>query len=517
MAPATLAPTRRQFQLTLLGCCLLPALRRAESASPAVKESPDELVDATNQLALALLRDFEAAQSHQNQFLSPYSIQSALLLALEGAAGETAAEMRQALQLPEKLLDDRSQGTWAMKEVRRQYQLLARLIAPPESTQAVRKRSQIESLRKQLAAVNGDLKSLAQAGKFQQAERQWQVATKLAEQVDTLAAQVDQYELETANALWVDRSFPLAPQYQQIVQQFYGSSEASVADFKSAPEAERARINAWVSQRTREKIQNILPAGSIDSATRLVLANAVYFRGTWAAPFSESETVPAAFTRYDGQTSQVSLMSRLSFKRGTYAAFEADGTPYRTPTTIREGATPDEGYPATDGFQVAELPYNGDRLSMLVLLPRAHDGLDALLQSLTAERLRTISQALVRRDFHLYLPKFKLETSYGLNNPLRRLGMRQAFEDLANFSGLTDSLEDEHRLMITNVLHKAFVEVNEKGTEAAAATVITFAPTNALIRDVPFVPEFRADRPFLFVIRERQTGLVLFIGKYEGP
>jgi serpin B len=250
----------------------------------------------------------------------------------------------------------------------------------------------------------------------------------------------------------------------------------------------------------------------------LVIANAIYFKGTWSQPFDADDTKPAAFTLSNLEKIETPLMNRRGFHGGRYAAFHADGSLFETPQTVTESFQDEQGYPAADGFQIAELPYNGDALSMMVVLPRKADGLAELVRTLTPQRLQECVRLMDSRMFHLSLPKFKLESTYRLNDCLQRMGMKQAFDSTqADFSGLTDSRDPDHELHISLVLHKAFVDVNEQGTEAAAATIVALEPRAAALTQRPFVPSFTADHPFLFFIRERSTGLILFIGKVEKP
>lgn len=508
---------RRQFQLYLLAGLGLLQSRSASAAPAATPDRKRHLVQANNAFALALLRDIDAHAGRANQFFSPFSIESALSIALEGARGETAREMGQTLQYPSEV-HGLGERPWDMHSIRTQFQSISEKFQPAPSTKTQALRDELAELREQLQKANEATQALQSKNRYQEAAAQSQKARKLADHINKLATEFDQFELYNANSLWLDTSFPLSKDYQSIIDDFYGSSGAFGCDFQRQADAERQRINRWVGEHTRDKIKDIIPTGALTALTRLVIANAIYFKGTWSEPFETERTKPAPFTTSDLKKVQVPLMHRPGFDAGRYAAFHADGSLFDTPKMVGESFQEEQGYPSDDGFQIAELPYNGDQLSMMILLPRRADGLDALMRSLTAEKLQVCAEQLAKRTFHVRLPKFKLETTYELNKPLQRMGMKQAFDsENADFSGLTDSRDPSHELHVSLVLHKAFVDVNEKGTEAAAATIVAMETRAALIPQRPFNPNFTADHPFLFVIRDRDSGLILFLGKVEQP
>mgnify|MGYP005836487607 CR=1 FL=1 len=295
------------------------------------------------------------------------------------------------------------------------------------------------------------------------------------------------FTLSTANALWAQQGYPWRAEYKKLLQQDFGAGLFDV-DFVSQPEQARNTINKWVENETREKIKELLPQGVITPLTRAVLTNAIYFKGDWLSKFDKANTQEQPFTRLDGSQVKVPLMSQSKPKECRYAAM------------------PD--------LQVLDLPYAGKRLSMTILLPRKHDGLPALEKQLDAEKLKQILGALRPDDeVRVFLPRFRLEMQepYRLKEPLATLGIKKAFtEREANFSGMHTGPE---KLYITDVLHKAFVEINEEGTEAAAATAVVFRATSG--RYPP--PIFRADRPFLFLIRDQHTGSILFMGRVVDP
>jgi serine protease inhibitor len=202
-----------------------------------------------------------------------------------------------------------------------------------------------------------------------------------------------------------------------------------------------------------------------------------------------------------------------------YAAFRGDGTLFETPQRINRGENDSKKlYPDDRGFQMLELPYKGGEVSMVVLVPRSADHLGLLEQKLNSEKLQGWIGKMANREVHVFLPKFKLETSYSMADTLKGMGMVRAFVNPldpkgAQFDGMSASSDPAQKLYISKVLHKAFVEVNEKGTEAAAATVVMMPAAEAAPVSVPFTPVFKADRPFLFLIRDVKTGSILFMGR----
>ena len=292
-------------------------------------------------------------------------------------------------------------------------------------------------------------------------------------------------ELSIANALWTQRDSPLLPAFLQIAKGEY-QANVSQADFKNEAEDARDKINLWVAQKTKEKIQDILPPGSLTELTRLVLANAIYFKGVWATQFEKSETANQPFHLSTARTVDAPLMHHLD----------------------------EVGYMEDRDFQAVELPYKGAELSMVILLPRQIDACGTLEDRLTPAFLsRSISGVKKRRKVEIFLPRFKLESSFELNGTLAKLGMLDAFGTKADFSGM----DATKLLYISSVFHKAWGEVNEEGTEAAAATAVVVHPTSLEIKQPPPPPIFRADHPFIFLIRDTRSGSVLFLGRLADP
>jgi serpin B len=309
------------------------------------------------------------------------------------------------------------------------------------------------------------------------------------------AAHAD-YQLSVANALWAAEGYELRADYLKQLNDNYDAGVEEL-DFKNATEAARTTINQWVAKKTAEKIQNLLAPGVLTKQTRLVLTNAIYFKGTWRDPFAKGDTKPEDFHLAAGKTVKAELMHR-------------EGGGYRYA---------DEGT-----FQALEIPYKGGpfpggELSMIVLLPREADGLGALEAQLTAENAKTWIAALQpARKVIVTMPRFKMTQEFQLEEPLTALGMGVAFDKgKADFSGMTETKgKTGPGFVISAVIHKAYVDVNEEGTEAAAATAVVMVGAMASMRPPP-TPVFRADHPFVFLIRDNKSGGILFMGRVEKP
>lgn len=285
------------------------------------------------------------------------------------------------------------------------------------------------------------------------------------------------FNLSTANALWLRNGFIVLDDYIQKIMNYFGGN-ATELDFSNPVEAAKV-INDWVELHTNGKIKDLVPAEKITDVTMLILTNAIYFNADWQHPFNSSLTADREFYIGPNITIQVPMMH-----------MDASDVLYN--------------YTETDTLQMIELPYAGGNVSMLILLPK-DSGLAGLEQDLTLEQLNEWKESLQPKEVYIYLPRFTLETSYTLNDYLKQMGMTDAFSDMADFSGITGY----KGLFIDSVLHKAFIEVNEEGTEAAAAT--------AIIVTISIKPIFNADHPFLFIIQHRETGNILFMGKIVNP
>jgi serpin B len=289
-------------------------------------------------------------------------------------------------------------------------------------------------------------------------------------------------ELDTANGLWVQKGFAIQPAFEHTLADNY-HAPLTPLDFVANPEAARSQINRWAEEHTKQKIQNLLPAGSLDAQTRLVLASAIYFYGKWQDPFVASHTQFGPFTLPAGATTQASFMNQ----------------------------TRNFGYAETPSAQILEMPYAGTGMAFDVLLPTTPAGLRDLEKSLTPGNLTDWLGHLAIRNVQVSLPKFRAESQFSLGRALSTMGMPTSFTSKADFSGI----DPQRGLAISEVVHKAFVDVSEQGTEAAAATGMTMH-TTAMRMPEPVVV-FRADHPFLFLIRDTGTGVVLFIGRLMNP
>lgn len=291
------------------------------------------------------------------------------------------------------------------------------------------------------------------------------------------------YRMSVANALWGQSGINLVEKFLDLTRASYGAGLKTV-DFKTDPEAARQTINAWVEEKTMDKIKELLARGVITTETRLVLTNAIYFKGKWENEFKEFQTRDELFTLIDGEEIEVPLMSQK-------ALFD---------------------YMECEDFQALSMPYTSDELSMVIILPREMDGVAELEKSLSADVLADCIAGLAKQKVEVNFPKFKMTSEFNLGEPLEAMGMERAFSaDLADFSGMTGRRD----FFIWAVVHKAYVDVNEEGTEAAAATGLVMGVTSA--RPVEEVPVFRADHPFLFLIRDNDSGSILFMGRVMNP
>jgi len=299
-----------------------------------------------------------------------------------------------------------------------------------------------------------------------------------------LAPRDSVYELTIANGLWLDASAEFDPQYLEQARRSYDAQLARVA-FSDPPRA-CDTINAWVAAATRGHIPEIVSPGAVTPATRLVITNAVYFRGRWEHPFDRAGTSDEDFVSRPGTTRAVPFMHLTRSWR----------------------------YTENDRVQVLELPYQGDRLRMLVILPRTVAGREDVERGLNVERVSQWVGALQERSVEVHLPRFRVESDYALEHDLSAMGMPDAFDPRrADFSGM----DDRHDLFVGAVLLRTFVDVEDTGTTAAAATAGVME-VSALIRpSAPPPVVFRADHPFLFLIRDADTGVVLFLGRCEQP
>jgi len=292
------------------------------------------------------------------------------------------------------------------------------------------------------------------------------------------------YKLSTANALWAQKDYPFIEEYFSTIKNYYGGGVTNL-DFVTETEKSRVTINKWVEDQTNDKIKYIIPPGTLDSMTRLVLTNAIYFKGEWAVQFEKKNTAEDDFKVSPTNNAKVQMMSLT----GKNAKFD---------------------YAETEDLQMIELPYEGDELSMIILLPKEND-VSVAESYLTAQKMSELYAQKKEKQVRLYLPRFKFDTKYFMAEDLKEIGMPTAFSDFADFSGMTGNND----LQISDVIHQAFVEVNEEGTEAAAATVVTMKLGSSGLSEQ--IPVFKVDHPFIFMITEKSTGSILFIGRVSNP
>jgi serpin B len=410
----------------LLGVVLVAAAQPALAVGPAEQTPPADQVqvaEGCNRFAFDLYARLAGGEG--NLFLSPYSISTALTMTYGGARGETADQMAKALRLP-------ASG---------------------------------EAVHGAYGALQSDLNAAGAGGPVRRSPK----------------GEGGAFELAVANRLWGQKGFAFLPDFLALLDARYGAGLEPL-DFAAATEAARQTINAWVEEKTRDKIKELLKPGVLDAATRLVLTNAIYFKGKWAEEFDKKATQDEDFFLAPEKKVTAPLMHR----------------------------TADFGYFEGDDLQALELPYQGERLSMVVLLPKPKDGLAALEAALSADKVSEWVGKLSRREVQVALPRFKTTAEFSLGEVLAAMGMQDAFDaSRADFSGMTGTKD----LFISAVVHKAFVDVNEEGTEAAAATAVVM--TLSAMPEPP--PVFRADHPFLFLIRDTRSGAILFLGRIADP
>jgi serpin B len=504
-------------RITLLSALFLCTLTLSEAAG-SEDASISAAVEANNAFGLDLYRQLAAKNKGKNLFFSSYSVLSALTMTAEGAREHTAKEMKAVMHLPEDL--GIAHNGLSM--------LNTRYSSQSDTPEMVKLKAEIEKLKEEQKVIaqsmqndkDKDWQTRRQRREDPQYWQTWRKEREIVRRINKLLSKVDPTQITVANALWGEKTYPFKQAYIDRVSGFYGTGALQPADFKGAFDAERVRVNTWVEKITRERIKDLLPAGSLNQYTRLVLANAIYFKGEWVEPFKKEKTKKEDFTLKNGQKVKVSLMKEL-MKRARYGAFNADGSFFNTPEMV-SSAYKTPRYPGKGGFSIIELPYRGGKLAMVILAPNSPDGLGAIEKQLDAKSLDGWIGLLKNRKVLVRVPKFRSETEYKMNDMLAAMGMVSAFKmpnlpGGANFKGMTDTQNPKEQLYITVVQHKAFVAVDEKGTEAAAATAVGNSLMGTYPETSPFTPEFWADRPFLFLIRDVKTGCILFIGRMMKP
>jgi len=291
----------------------------------------------------------------------------------------------------------------------------------------------------------------------------------------------DGYTINTANAFWAHQDYKFLDEYLGLLQNFY-MAEANELDFAKNVEAADI-INSWIEDQTNDKIKDMIDPSILSDYTKLVLTNAIYFKGLWSNPFNPDNTYVADFNLATDETVDVNMMKS-------------------------DSENSDYNYTETDDLKILELPYSGNELSMILILPKENN-ISAAESALDAENLASWKVSLFGQEVDVEIPKFKFEKKYTLNDLLIEMGMVEAFQP-----GIADlsKMDGTHDLFISKVLHQSFVEVNEEGTEAAAATVVTVELT-AVLDPIEFI----ADHPFVFLIQHKSTGAILFMGKVMDP
>jgi len=294
-----------------------------------------------------------------------------------------------------------------------------------------------------------------------------------------LNSNADSVQLNLVNTLWAEKTYPFKKDYSKLIQKSYSAAIHPV-DFINKADESRIQINDEISKLTFDKINDLLPSGSINSLTRLVLTNAIYFKGSWKFKFDKKNT-------YDGNfniTSQNRIKCKMMSLKGRFNYF------------------------ADSKIQAIELPYKGNNISMIIIVPSKNLTLDEYTKGFNHKAYEEILKGFSNDEINITIPKFKISTGYQLKPLLSEMGMPIAFTDDANFSKMTS----QNDLKISDVFHKAYVEVNEEGTEAAAATAVVIA-----LKSIREERSFVANRPFIFLIRDRVSGTLLFMGRIVDP
>ncbi|MGH7139610.1 MAG: serpin family protein, partial [Pirellulales bacterium] len=379
------------------------------------------VVESNNGFAVALYGQLAKLNPDGNLFFSPYSVYGALLMAAEGAHGETLTQMAGVLHFPQPI-----HATAKTESATRQINtglaaLNKRLMAANRVPDGLSRK--IADLETKLAAANKDVARLGRGSDFDAINKAVQNAERLAADLNRLLPQVDQYELHVANALWGEKTYPFQPAYLAAIREKHGEKSIFAVDFQYHAEAARQQINNWVATQTNNHIHDIVPPGGVTADMRLMLANAVYFKGAWSQPFDAKQTANGKFTLSGGDSVDMSLMRRDALNGGQYGAFHDDGRFFETPTLVPadggevQSKSPPR-YPGKGGFTALSLPYKGGALSMVFLVPQAADGLPRIESQLADGALPRWLSQLRGRDVHVFIPKFKLETEYPLKEQL---------------------------------------------------------------------------------------------------
>jgi serpin B len=418
----------------LKGLLIMLAANSTFAAQPAATKPNEDVGLVTrgnNSFALQLYQSLRTREG--NLFFSPYSISAATVMAYAGAVGETQQQMANVLCLPTSAESLQKLG-----------------VTRPPLTQ--------DQFARVFGGIIKNLNARAAGGK---------------------------YELRVANALWGQKDYRFLPAFTRLVEQQYGGKLQQV-DYISAADAARQTINAWIEGQTNGRIKDLIGPGVLNTMTRLVLTNAIYFKGEWAKPFEKSLTRSMTFVFVSGRPVRVPMMQQQTVC----------------------------GYGETDKLQLLELPYAGKELSLVILLPKDHRAMAALEESLTPENVTKWLDEMREQEVSMYVPKFTTTSRLTLAQTLQAMGITNAFSPArADFSAMTGKRE----FFISEVIHQAYVEVNEEGTEASAATAIVVETSGTVFVPRDPIPVFRADHPFVFLIRDKISGSILFLGRMMDP
>ena len=296
------------------------------------------------------------------------------------------------------------------------------------------------------------------------------------------------YQLTTANDLWAQNDYPFRDDYFKTVDDYYNGKVTNL-DFKTDTENSRVTINNWVEDKTNDKIKDLIPKGILTPETRLVLTNAIYFKANWSSQFIAENTAEGQFKLGSGASATAEMMHQ----------------------------TNDFNYGETKDLQILEMNYLGNDLSMLIILPKENN-LNSLENSISVANLASWKKNMDAEEVRVTIPKFKFETKYFMVEDLKEMGMPTAFDgSSADFTGMWNRQRDEN-LYISEVIHQTFIEVAEAGTEAAAATAVIMGETTAVGPGQIKEPKvFTADHPFIFIIQQKDTGNILFMGRVSNP
>lgn len=296
-------------------------------------------------------------------------------------------------------------------------------------------------------------------------------------------------EYVTANKIWMQTGFDLKSVFLDHLKKHF-LSEIGEVDYIKDSEGARQSINSWVEKQTKAKIKDLIPSGVLHALTRLVLTSAVYFKGSWLHEFLKHNTKKMGFQVNLNEPKEVEMMFMMAKKGMMYAE--------------------------VDNYQVLAMPYTGERLTMNIILPKQGVNLEEMVRSLNSDNnmmSKCINPPPQRESIEIFIPRFKFDFNETYNSILHNMGLKDAFSDLvADFSGMTDA---KPGLKVEAVIQKAFIEVNEEGTEAAAATAVMMGLRCAIPTRPPIM--FKADRPFIFLIRDKKTNIILFMGKVLDP